>query len=1441
MAAVWEEVLQIANVGMNDNFFRIGGHSIMAVKLLNKIKDAFNTEISLKDLFQKPVFKELCSFIKCKADYNNRGLKTDLITIEPDIGQGSQPFQLTDIQRAYLIGRDSSFGLGNVATHIYQEFDIIGLDINRFNNALIKLIERHDMLRAVILPEGKQVVLENVPDYKIRVTDITGYDKEEAEAVLFQIRNEMSHQVKKTDQWPLFDIRASKSDNGLVKLHVSFDLLIADAWSFRILFNEISILYENPEKELPVLNISFRDYIKALNRLEETEIFQKARDYWIKRLDIIPKGPILPLANEPSSISKPGFKRLRHMLPAREWGILKSQAGKFDITPNGLLLAVFSEILRRWSKEPSFTLNVTIFNRLPLHPQINDIIGDFTSIILLAVDGQKSGCFKDRARDIQQTLWSDMDNRYFCGIRVMNQLIQQGYAREVIPIVFTSLLGFEDVSYEKSIFKRLDSSSQDFGISQTPQIWLDHQVSEYEGALEFNWDFVEDIFPQGMVEDMFDTYCSFINRLISEDAWTQTSSVELYNPRLRNILCRHSEKQPTTQELLHTLFRKQAKRKPYNRAVIAFDRELTYGELDKASDWVAYCINNKYFQTKSIVAVIMEKGWEQIAAVLGVLKSGSAYLPIDPDLPDERIKYLLEKADVRLALVREKKTISRLAGFSDIPSLALDSKAFEWDGNYEMPPGQNPSDLAYVIFTSGSTGTPKGVMIAHNGAVNTIVDINSRFNIGENDKVLALSSLSFDLSVYDIFGILAAGGAIVIPEARKLRDPEYWSMLLKEHGITVWNSVPAFMKMLVCSGVKGLKQSISNLRLVLLSGDWIPLNLPDAIRSISPQTRIISLGGATEASIWSIYYNIDQVDSTWKSIPYGWSLANQSVYVMDKNLELCPVWVIGELYIGGIGVALGYLNDKEKTEYSFVTRPNTGERIYRTGDLGRYRPDGSIEFLGREDTQVKIQGFRIELGEIETAIKDSPLVKDAIVSVTGKKYDDKKLVAYIIPDYDNIGSNNKNEYADDIINDPSRRLEFKMREPAVRKDLIGNYIALDGAGPIMEESYINRRSYRKFSGTEISYNDFCGFIGCLSQINLKGIPFPKYLYASSGGLYPIQTYIYIKEKSIYGIKGGIYYFNPKMRALIEISRASINKAVHVPENQPIFEESAFSIFLVARMDAIEPMYGKQRSERYCLLEAGSMAHLLEMYSFEYNIGLCQIGVLDFDLIRSLFMLDESCVYLHSMVGGGISKQQQTVEGLMEEWRQYQWRKEEYKNRNSFNFYVDLLREQLIERLPYYMIPSGFQVVKEFPLTPNGKIDRKALNSLGDKTPEQTDNQSIPQNGSYERSYIESFDNSSIEKILISIWMKVLNKDRIDIYDNFFDLGGDSLLITQVHRELEEALGMGIQIVDLFKYPTVSSLLKYLSDRSASEDGRDSFNRAEIRLSQRRARHRGGLS
>ncbi|MFG2089020.1 amino acid adenylation domain-containing protein [Spirillospora sp. NPDC048824] len=440
---------------------------------------------------------------------------------------------------------------------------------------------------------------------------------------------------------------------------------------------------------------------------------------------------------------------------------------------------------------------------------------------------------------------------------------------------------------------------------------------------------------------------------------------------------------------LHGLLARRARTRPGEVAVVHPGGELTRAEVERRVRHLTRELAGAGVEREELVAVVMERGWEQIVAVQAIQRAGGAYLPVGPDLPGRRLRHVIERGECRIAL-----TQPRLAESVPWPPGLDVRQVVPPPGGEPEPAGalgpSRPGDLAYVLFTSGSTGTPKGVMIEHRNAANTCLEVNRRFGVGPDDRVLSLAELGFDLSVYDVFGAPAAGAALVMPEPAAARDPAAWARWVERARITVWNSVPALMELLV-EHAEHEDADLGSLRLVLLSGDRIPVGLPGRIRAVAPNAEVISLGGPTEISIWCVHHTVGEVDPEWRSIPYGRPLANHTVHILDEDGAPVPVGVTGEQYVGGAGVARGYWRDPELTAALFVRRPSSGERLYRTGDLGRFGPDGVIEFRGRRDAQVKIRGHRVELGEIEAHLAAHPDVAECVVTAQ-----DGELVAHVV-------------------------------------------------------------------------------------------------------------------------------------------------------------------------------------------------------------------------------------------------------------------------------------------------------------------------------------------------------------------------------------------------------------------------------------------------------------
>lgn len=918
------------------------------------------------------------------------------VVLEHDEARRWQPFPLTELQHAYWLGRDPRIEMGGVATHLYVELDCPSVDMTRLGVALNQLIEQQDMLRAVLDGQGQQAVQAVVPPYVIATKDCRAMDANLAEAACRQTRQALSHEVRDPQVWPLFEVQATLVPEGKTRLHISLDLLLFDAWSLSLFFKGWHALYEQPAAKQP-LSVTFRDYVLMEARQRDSADYRQAQAYWEARIDSIPPAPELPLRLDPLARRKPFFTRHETRLDRAQWQRLKAQAREHGLTPSGVLLAAYSEVLARWSASQHFTVAVTTGRREPWHPDVQRMIGDFTSVVLTEVDrSAASDSFLVFALGVQKQLMRDLSHSAYSGVTVRREWTKRRMRplEAAMPVVFSSALA-RDGGQEVGDLEQFGTKVH--AISQTSQVWLDHHVTEQHGDLLLNWDVAEAVFEPGVVQAMFATYSHLIERLADNpELWQSTNVLALPVEMERKRHPLNPNHSPQLLEPIHAPIVRHALASPQAIAVQSTDRTLTYGELLSEASAVADWLLAAGLAPEQHVAVIMEKGWGQVVAVLGVLLAKGAYVPIDPALPVKRQRQLLQLSTVQHLLTLPGQLHTEvLEGPWSVLNLTVGQNAPYGKHHEQSLSSDGLPRLAYTIFTSGTTGVPKGVMIDHAAASNTITDINALLAVKPEDCLLGVSSLSFDLSVYDIFGILGAGATLVLPAPRRGHDPQHWKALMDAHRVTLWNSAPQLMQMLTDS-LDRQPQGLTSLRAIMMSGDFIPVELPMRIRALGCDGLILSLGGATEAAIWSIAHPIGKVDDA-HSIPYGRALANQRVTVLDRALRPTPDHVQGRIYISGAGLARGYLGDDEKTAQRFFPHPICGERLYDTGDLGRYNDLGEIVILGRDDSQVKIRGHRVELGEIETVIGRHPDVAQAVIVAALSHADTKRLIAYVQP------------------------------------------------------------------------------------------------------------------------------------------------------------------------------------------------------------------------------------------------------------------------------------------------------------------------------------------------------------------------------------------------------------------------------------------------------------
>jgi len=1038
MCKIWAEVLDLSEnkVGIQDDFFRLGGDSISLMKLVSKLNNEFQSNVKFKDIFSFKTVKELSMLVE---DSIGNSIYKDYLITESDKINLFKPFPLSNVQQAYYFGRFSNFELGNISTHTYSEYKFIYLNIEVLEKAFNKLINRHLAIRTIFINNNQQY-LQKVPYYNIKVCELS--DEQE----LISIRKQLSHKVYNPETYPLFDIIISKFSNSYI-LHVSIDALLMDANSFRVLFTELTKLYNDPSIKLPNLGINYRDYVLQYNNIRNSELFKKHRKYWFDKIGDYNLDINLPMTMDPLEVKKPRFKRITRIISSDIWEKLLNKVKQKSISSTALILAVYGRVLSYWTGQDRICINLTLFNRLPLHKQIDMIIGDFTVLELFNYSDNIENNVTQSLKNIHEELWNDIEHNLFDGIDFQRLIRTQKSIpnnKALAPIVLTSILGNkskdQDVLVDSEVFIDESYRGVNYSSNQTSQAWLDNQVYEVNQGLVVRWDYVEQLFEQEVIVAMHDSYCKLIEALADINWDTEfIPLITIPNKDKELIELTNSNKQELSicidNERISTLFDKfnNIAKIPHlenNIAVIdtatSKEKEYSYKQLLQESNSLGQYllitgnilntseINNEdksqlIYSRAKLIGVLSEKGYNQVVSILSIMKSGHGYLPLSIDWPVARLEELLEQGNVKTLLISKaqynRKQIREYLS-KNYQLLIIEDVLLEISNNKQLKsqliktelPIVTENNIAYVIFTSGSTGKPKGVTISHNGALNTINAVNSRFNVSNQDRILALSDLSFDLSVYDIFGILSTGGVIVFPSQDKIKEPSYWIELIEKYKITIWNTVPQLAGLLIDEvaivNFNAKSLNIKNLRLFLLSGDWIPTNLPDRIKKHYPNVVVISLGGATECSIWSIWYEINSIKKEWSSIPYGFPMPNQNIYILNHTNEHCPIGVIGEIHIGGIGVALNYFEDQKKTDKSFINHRKFG-RLYKTGDLGRWNSIGYVEFIGRKDNQVKLNGYRVELGEIVAKLIKLEEIEEAIVKIQKEENQDY-LVGYLL-------------------------------------------------------------------------------------------------------------------------------------------------------------------------------------------------------------------------------------------------------------------------------------------------------------------------------------------------------------------------------------------------------------------------------------------------------------
>lgn len=965
--------IDISKAKENDSLLVYGISSVLVLQASAYINNYFGVRLGLDSLMENCTLSGWTELIssKMKSGFDEH---SNITAVAEPVEHIGIRFPLTKIQEAYFVGRCSEMLWGGTGCYAGFEIDMENLDTDRFVNALKKTVERHEMLRCIITEDGEQYITEN---YEPKITIYRRSNIIDMEKHLSSVHDEIMTQVIPVGR-PLWDMRITEMNDNEWRIHFGIDFIIADALSLNLFWSDMEKFYNGDE--LVPLNFTYYDYLKYTSENIDNNSFNDDKEYWYNKAKDFPESPQLPYCETDKTNLYKKFVRRSAVLSEEEYKSLVAKSGSQGLTVASVLLELFSEVLASRSSNKHFGIMLTTFRRENIHSDVNKIIGDFTNLMLTEINIDNSGVINN-AKKIQSTIQHDYTHGLYSAIDFVKYINSIHGKQTIYPVVFTSAIG---VGNAGNIFTQGIVSSA----SSTPQVFIDHQIYENaDGGITLSWDTADYVFMPNVIDDMFEVYVNLVKKLCSKE-FSDFSIDELRSKRDIAIQSKSNSTEKNIPECdMLTDFENICHKYPNKKAIICDDDSMTYGELLNFVKKTAGYICNKGLKKGFLAVVDMKKSCEQIGIIAGILYAGGIYIPVPYGQPVERTMNIIKKA--QCDIIFRDEISDDLNNFVQITTEDV-KKYSELAEKADI----SPKDSAYIIYTSGSTGEPKGVRISHDSAMNTIIDVIERYSIDNNDVIFGVSSVSFDLSVFDIFASINTGATLVIPSERKRTDPVFWHEYTEKYNVTIWNSVPSIME-LYCDYMQQSGLTNNTIRRIILSGDWISVTLPEKIKSIFIKSHLTSMGGATEASIWSNYYECDTFNSSSRSVPYGYPLSNQSFYILDEYGKPCPQWVEGKLFIGGRGLAEGYHNAKELTEKAFIKSEIVGKRIYDTGDYGRYIEDGIIEFLGRKDQQVKINGYRIELGEICTAFRKTGISGEIQVIPVDDENGGRMLSAFI--------------------------------------------------------------------------------------------------------------------------------------------------------------------------------------------------------------------------------------------------------------------------------------------------------------------------------------------------------------------------------------------------------------------------------------------------------------
>jgi amino acid adenylation domain-containing protein len=992
VAAIWADVLGLDHVGPDDDFFDLGGDSLSAVQILSRVATCFGPRLAESNLFAARTVRRLSAILRQPPPEHDAGPPLRAIP-----GPRTR-FPATAAQRRLWI-------LDHIIPNpeVYNVRYLVRMDgplnVEALRLAFEQVGIRQEALRVHFETEdGLPVQVIDAPSrFELPFVDLSDKSAAEAQEI---VRLETTAEAARRfplDGRRLWRVKLYRTGDTEYYLWLNMHHTITDGWSLGVLFKDLEAYYEaavaGTAAELLPLAIQYGDCGVWEQEFRKSAGYREQVEFWKRVL-----APPVPTLDLPFAKPRPRWQtfkgeRIRFEVPAELVTDIDRVCRDASVTRFMFGLAAFQTVLNRCAGIDTVLLGTPVANRT--RAAVEPLVGLFTNTVVLKTDLTRHPTFRELLERVRTTRLEALAHQDV-SLEALIEELKPARDPSRQPF-FQVAFYYQNVTIVPDRFAQLKMTA--IAVPNGTAMFDLRMVLE-DGPLGGLWGWVEyntDLFDVPHIQQLVGHFVNVMEAAAANPT-IAINQLPLLTPAERQRIVfdwnRTAGDYPDT-DCLPDAFARRAVESPNAPALLLGNKTVTYRQLEDRSNRLARYLHMRGTKPGDLVGVCLKRSADMVAAVLAVTKVGAAYVPLDPAYPKDRLAFMLD--DTKAALVLTQWSLVDRLPADPARTVNLDRIEAELADLSGTPvPRTHTSDaVAYVIYTSGSTGKPKGVVVRHCAAVNTLDWVNRTFSVGPRDRLLFVTSLSFDLSVYDIFGVLGAGGSLRVADEHELKDPSRLVEILRSEPITMWDSAPAALQQLV--PFFDLGPTSPNLKLVLLSGDWIPVTLPDQIRDEFPEARVIALGGATEAAIWSNWFPVEIVDPSWPSIPYGKPIRNARYHILEADLQPTPVGVPGELHIGGVCLADGYLNRPDLTAERFIPDPfRPGERLYKTGDLARYLPDGNIEFLGRIDHQVKVRGFRVEMGEIEAALAQHPAVREAVIKPFRDDTGNVNLAAYVV-------------------------------------------------------------------------------------------------------------------------------------------------------------------------------------------------------------------------------------------------------------------------------------------------------------------------------------------------------------------------------------------------------------------------------------------------------------